>query len=293
MASPIFWCSANKIPFCPKCSITKDLLVLIYLIELVFSGKGRETPCFRMTLFLGHCFYVNRLQMPRATSQPAVRQAWLLAWLVLIAIVVGFSIQRLSENTPVAQSDATTSDSPQQVDGSIGLAPGQRFATTIRQPEGPPVIELTQVDPQGRTGQIACSTCHSVREPDLATREAADLKEFHGNMTFSHGKLACYACHNAHDADTLHLADSTVIAYSDVMTLCAQCHGPQARDYEHGAHGGMTGYWDLSRGPRTRNHCVDCHDPHSPQFPRMIPTFKPHDRFLEAEEPHSADTAHE
>jgi predicted CXXCH cytochrome family protein len=100
-------------------------------------------------------------------------------------------------------------------------------------------------------------------------------------MPLAHGMLACYSCHNPDDADALRLADGTSVAYPDVMTLCAQCHGTQARDYEHGAHGGMNGYWDLTRGPRTRNNCIDCHDPHSPEFPSMQPTFKPRDRFLD------------
>jgi hypothetical protein len=103
----------------------------------------------------------------------------------------------------------------------------------------------------------------------------------------AHGELACYACHNTNDADMLQLADSTAVEYSDVMTLCAQCHGTQARDYKHGAHGGMIGYWDLSRGPRTRNNCIDCHDPHVPEFPTMQPTFKPRDRFLEPPASHA------
>ncbi|MCA9290696.1 MAG: hypothetical protein KDA25_06185, partial [Phycisphaerales bacterium] len=99
-------------------------------------------------------------------------------------------------------------------------------------------------------------------------------------MSFVHGDLACYSCHNPDDANTLRRADQTTVAYPDVKTLCAQCHGAKARDYDHGAHGGMNGYWDLTRGPRTRNTCIDCHDPHVPKFPMMIPTFKPRDRFL-------------
>ena len=154
------------------------------------------------------------------------------------------------------------------------------FTTTIRRPTGPPTIELSEVDPQGRSGQIACSSCHSVRKANFATKTPADLDQFHQNMQMAHGTLSCYSCHNPSDADTLRLADSTTVEYPDVMTLCAQCHGTQARDYEHGAHGGMNGYWDLSRGPRTRNNCIDCHDPHVPKFPSMKPTFKPRDRFL-------------
>jgi hypothetical protein len=170
---------------------------------------------------------------------------------------------------------------PPQTLGKAGpSSPRRQFATTVRRPAGPPTVHLKQPDPQGRRGEIACSTCHSFRAADFANRTPADLDQFHQNMPMAHGKLSCYSCHNPDNADTLRLADTTTVEYPDVMTLCAQCHGPQAKDYEHGAHGGMNGYWDLSRGPRTRNNCIDCHDPHVPQFPRMQPTFKPRDRFL-------------
>jgi hypothetical protein len=119
-----------------------------------------------------------------------------------------------------------------------------------------------------------------MRVANLENRSPSDLKQFHQNMPLAHGQLACYACHNADDSDTLRLADGSVVEYADVMSLCAQCHGTQAKSYAHGSHGGMTGYWDLSRGGRVRNNCIDCHDPHVPQFPEMQPTFKPRDRFL-------------
>jgi hypothetical protein len=182
------------------------------------------------------------------------------------------------ESRPV--HDESPAESRPREDAGTPYAPSQQFSTTIRRPAGPPTIDLQQPDPQGRVGRIACSTCHGLREPNLENRTPADLESFHQNMRFLHGNLACYACHNPTDADTLRLADSTPLEYSDVMTLCGQCHGTQARDYAHGAHGGMLGYWDLSRGPRMRNNCIDCHDPHVPKFPTMLPTFKPRDRFL-------------
>lgn len=163
------------------------------------------------------------------------------------------------------------------------------FETTIRRPAGPPVVHLASTDPQGRSGTVACSTCHSVREPNFENKSVKDLDQFHQGMPFSHGKLSCYSCHNPSDADTLRLADGTAVSYPDVMTLCGQCHGTQLRDYEHGAHGGMNGHWDLSRGPRTRNNCIDCHAPHQPQFPSMKVTFKPRDRFLTKPTSHSAE----
>ena len=79
-------------------------------------------------------------------------------------------------------------------------------------------------------------------------------------------------------ARTLRLADGAALPYTEVMQLCAQCHGPQHRDYQHGAHGGMAGYWDLSKGGRTRANCIDCHVPHAPKYQPVQPARGPNDR---------------
>ncbi|QDT05406.1 Doubled CXXCH motif (Paired_CXXCH_1) [Rubripirellula lacrimiformis] len=154
-----------------------------------------------------------------------------------------------------------------------------KFPVTIRKPSGPPRIELAGMDPQGRSATVACSTCHANRKPNIENVSAATLDEFHRGMTFKHGTITCYACHNPDGSDSLRMADGTSLEYQDVMTLCSQCHGPQATAFAHGAHGGMNGHWDLTRGPQTKNNCIDCHDPHAPNYPKMIVGFKPKDRF--------------
>lgn len=177
---------------------------------------------------------------------------------------------------------------------SASEAPPVLHPVWVRPGNATPTITLTV--PGGVNGShevsASCGTCHATRSPDFTNRKPEDLDEFHQGIAFSHSSshhgadanlhntLTCLSCHNPNDYDTLRLADGTTVEYVDVMKLCSQCHGPQTRDFEHGAHGGMTGYWDLTRGPRQRNNCVDCHHPHTPQFPKMKPTFKPRDRFL-------------
>ncbi len=156
------------------------------------------------------------------------------------------------------------------------------FPVTIMKPSGPPRVATGAVDSSGNEVTVSCSTCHATRAPNIENKFATDLNEFHGSLDFNHGNISCLSCHNPNDYDPLRLADGSRVEFADVMVLCGQCHGPQMRDYEHGAHGGMSGYWDLSRGPRVRNNCIDCHQAHSPQFPKMRPTFKPRDRFLKA-----------
>ena len=155
------------------------------------------------------------------------------------------------------------------------------FAVTIRKPSQPPVVDTGLVDGFGQPVTVSCGTCHASRQPNFDNKTVADLNEFHSDLPFSHGTVSCLSCHNSEDYSALKLADNSRLEFTEVMTLCGQCHGPQTKDYHHGAHGGMNGHWDLTRGPREKNNCIDCHNPHSPQFPKMQPTFKPKDRFLE------------
>jgi formate-dependent nitrite reductase cytochrome c552 subunit len=141
------------------------------------------------------------------------------------------------------------------------------------------VVKTGLTDAAGKPVTISCPTCHATNPPNPQARLGADLDRFHQGLKGAHGNLACVACHNPQEGyGSLRLADGRPLPYPDVMQLCAQCHGPQYRDYQHGAHGGMTGHWDLSRGGRTRNNCVDCHDPHSPKYPTVRPVAGPRDR---------------
>ena len=157
-------------------------------------------------------------------------------------------------------------------------------AVIIRKPAGPPTVKLQSVDPQQRSAEVGCSTCHSVRPPNPENRPSVSLDEFHQGLEFSHGQLACYSCHNPNNSDTLRLADGSMVEYGEVLTLCSQCHSKQAESFAHGAHGGMNGFWDLTRGTQVKNNCIDCHDPHAPKYPQMIVTFKPKDRFNSSED---------
>ena len=151
---------------------------------------------------------------------------------------------------------------------------------TLRRPAGPPTA--TARNPEtGVVTQIACATCHATRTPNFDNAATADLDLFHHGLVVKHGSNTCLSCHNSADYGSLHLANNKRVEFTDVVTLCSQCHGPQWRDFQHGAHGGMNGYWDLSKGDRSRNGCTSCHDPHAPKYQGAHPTLPPRDRFLE------------
>jgi hypothetical protein len=179
----------------------------------------------------------------------------------------------------LAGSLACKRDQPQR----FAPRPGPRaHAEQIHRPAKLTSIEATHVAGLGaESARVACATCHALRPSKPLPTSTADLKEFHVGLTFAHGALACASCHVEGRTDALHLADGTLVPMTEALRLCGQCHGPQLRDYQHGAHGGMTGYWDRSAGPRLRNHCVDCHDPHAPRYPGMRPAPAPRDRGLD------------
>ena len=145
----------------------------------------------------------------------------------------------------------------------------------LHQPAKLTSVESDQKDPLGRPLRVSCESCHSLRETKPMPSRPEELKEFHQGLQVRHGELACTSCHQAKEPRTLHLATGEPLPMTEVVTLCAQCHGPQYRDFKAGAHGGMTGYWDLSRGDRVRNNCVSCHDPHTPKYAGAHPVMPP------------------
>ena len=155
------------------------------------------------------------------------------------------------------------------------------FPVAIHKPAGAPTIPTGTFDEKGNAVTIACATCHTTKPANPDAKLGTPLAQFHQGLVGKHGNLSCASCHHTTDGyATLRLADGKNVPYTEVMTLCAQCHGPQFRDYRRGAHGGMTGYWDLTKGGRARNNCVECHDSHAPKYPTVAPARGPNDRFL-------------
>ncbi len=125
---------------------------------------------------------------------------------------------------------------------------------------------------RGEPEQIACRTCHVgivPSDPDKFRREQA---VFHTQIQLEHGTKTCQTCHRPPLFDDFNLADGAPVGPGEVMRLCGQCHARRLVEYRQGAHGGMNGYWDLTRGPRTRNHCLDCHDAHHPAIEQVRPS---------------------
>jgi hypothetical protein len=166
------------------------------------------------------------------------------------------------------------------------LAAGPDHPVTIHQPPTLGLVDTDRTDIHGTPIGVACATCHAAGEDaEAIATDLGNPEGMHGSVDVKHGDLPCASCHDA-QRDLLHLADGTQLAMTAAMELCAQCHGTQRRDYDAGAHGGMTGYWDLQAGPRTRNHCLDCHDAHAPAFQGGAAVHPPKDRFMKKGQHH-------
>ncbi|HTY88540.1 MAG TPA: cytochrome c3 family protein [Candidatus Acidoferrum sp.] len=128
-----------------------------------------------------------------------------------------------------------------------------------------------------------CYTCHEKGKPPplrydlnqnlIVPKEHSDIVMGHG----SHGRNNnCFNCHNETNLEQLQTRDGRALTFSDSPMLCGSCHGPTYRDWEAGAHGRISGYWDQALGPAQRKQCVNCHNPHSPHFPPRQPAPGPH-----------------
>jgi len=135
----------------------------------------------------------------------------------------------------------------------------------------------------GDTSGVECYTCHErtkVMQLHYDTNRNLVLPKEHQDLTIRHGRNnrnnTCFNCHSQTNLETLLTRDGRTLKIEQSTLLCANCHGPTYRDWEIGVHGRMSGFWDRSIGPVTRQDCVSCHDPHNPEFPSRKPAPGPH-----------------
>ncbi|HPA17966.1 MAG TPA: hypothetical protein PLU30_09480 [Verrucomicrobiae bacterium] len=118
-----------------------------------------------------------------------------------------------------------------------------------------------------------CMDCHRLLEAkwhrDAPMVEHQNIRLIHGENRF------CLNCHHPTNRNAFVDYDGSEIAESDVVRLCAKCHGTTFRDWQAGVHGRRNGYWDTASGSRSQLRCIQCHDPHAPKFPVMKPLAPP------------------
>lgn len=128
-----------------------------------------------------------------------------------------------------------------------------------------------------------CYGCHEKDKPPPIRFDALGkiiIPKEHANIVMGHGSHdrnnLCYNCHHEQNLVTLQSRDGHEVKFDNIPQLCGSCHGPTLRDWDAGAHGRTSGFWDRSQGNFSRLSCANCHDPHSPQIPTREPAPPPH-----------------
>lgn len=120
-----------------------------------------------------------------------------------------------------------------------------------------------------RTGQMTqypCSSCHIEPLAELQATQSGTEPRAHWEIAVDHADasvMTCTTCHNSDNMNTLRTVTGDTIEFDHSYQLCAQCHSNVAADWVGGAHGKRVGGWTP---PRVVNNCVDCHNPHEPQW---------------------------
>ena len=140
-------------------------------------------------------------------------------------------------------------------------------ATPVRQPSPRPLYSVGAFT-------YACSECHRTH-PE--TRAAGGEFTKHSEIRLAHGiNNRCLNCHHPTNREAFVVFGGGEIPWDQPQRLCAECHGPVYRDWQHGAHGRINGYWDTAQGPLVRLKCIECHDPHHPPFQPLASAPPPH-----------------
>jgi DNA-directed RNA polymerase subunit RPC12/RpoP len=136
-----------------------------------------------------------------------------------------------------------------------------------------------------------CSECHRIIPSPAETDR---LLTQHKEIALRHGlNTRCFNCHHRTNRDAFADDRGDEIPWDQPQLLCAKCHGPVYRDWQHGAHGRTNGYWDQSAGVQTRLKCIQCHDPHQPPYEPMRPAPPPATWRMGPQEAGTHPTAHD
>jgi hypothetical protein len=138
--------------------------------------------------------------------------------------------------------------------------------TPVRRPSPLPLYQVAVFT-------YRCSDCHNIIPSPTETDR---LLTQHREIAMEHGiNTRCFNCHHPANRDAFVDDLGGEIPWSQPQLVCAKCHGPVYRDWQHGSHGRTNGYWDTSTGVQTRRKCIECHDPHEPPFPPLKPAPPP------------------
>lgn len=121
-----------------------------------------------------------------------------------------------------------------------------------------------------------CTACHAQMEPNFTPRElVAGPTSPNHRFELNHSKrFWCLTCHDPVNRDRLRLINGTRVEFEESIQICAQCHAVVYADWQKHIHGKWVGQWKEAEPQKI---CVDCHNPHDPDFEKLVPEPAPKD----------------
>jgi hypothetical protein len=173
---------------------------------------------------------------------------------LLFVTLVGGTVLLVQTGSPQPSGSGSRPPTPTQRSAAVP-GPGEHV-------EVPP--------PPFSEGVFPCTFCHADLKTNRTRREVDD----HADIVLKHDEEHrwCLDCHDADNRDFLHLASGERVPFEESYRICGQCHGEKYRDWRAGVHGRRTGQWNGQKGYLL---CVNCHNPHQPQFKPLAPALAP------------------
>ncbi|MCP4266540.1 MAG: hypothetical protein GY777_13365 [Candidatus Brocadiaceae bacterium] len=117
--------------------------------------------------------------------------------------------------------------------------------------------------------EYTCNECHRVFSTKGSGKnriaEHVDLKLNHGSND------NCMNCHHKVNRNAYVTNDGNEIPSNRPEILCSKCHGMVYRDWMIGVHGRISISWNSNSKGWHLLVCTECHDPHDPGFPQLVP----------------------
>lgn len=185
----------------------------------------------------------------------------------LVVCLVAMSCKHSEEHKYHSVTDKIEAESANYQPVAVSSDKFNETLKTIEVKEGE--FEFLIPERKSQLTSYNCSECHTQSLKTLQSSEVG--KKAHWDIKLVHADdntMNCLTCHAESNLNNLQSLTGNEIDINYSYKMCSQCHQQEFKDWKGGAHGKQLGGW---APPRISNSCVNCHNPHQPQFEKRWP----------------------